>query len=47
MAEEKEKVTNQETDRPSEGKNKELSQEELDKVTGGKRPDGAGGGNSS
>ena len=35
MAEEKEKVTNQETDRPGEGKKKELSEEELNKVAGG------------
>jgi len=35
MADEKEKGTNQETNRPNEGKKKELSQEELDKVSGG------------
>jgi bacteriocin-like protein len=35
MAEEKEKGTNEETNRPRDGRKKELSQEELDKVSGG------------
>jgi len=35
MADEKEKVTNQEPDRASEGKKKELSPEELESVSGG------------